>query len=78
MKTTYHFKSVQDIGEDFLEEIKANFKGQTIEIRVTEVIPNLELTDEQKAILDDRLSEDISTYIGTDKFINQLNKKFGI
>ena len=78
MKTTYHFKSAQDIGEDFLEEIKANFKGQSIEIKVTKVISNSELTYEQKAILDDRLSEDTSTYIGADEFINQLNKKFGI
>jgi hypothetical protein len=78
MKTTYHFKSAQDIGKDFLEEIKANFKGQSIEIKVTEVISNSELTDEQKDILDDRLSEDTSTYIGADEFINQLNKKFGI
>ena len=48
METTYHFKSAQDIGEDFLEEIKANFKGQNIEITVKEVIIDSELTKDQK------------------------------
>ena len=78
METTYHFKSAQDIGENFLEEIKANFKEQNIKITVKEVMTDSELTKEQKAILDDRLSENINTYIGADEFINQLNKKFGI
>ncbi len=31
-----------------------------------------------KTILDERLEEDVSTYIGADEFINQLNKKYGI
>ncbi len=70
MKLTYHFNSAQDIGEDFLEEIKANFKGQNITITVREIIDDSDNEDQSP--------EDVSKYMTEDESINQLNKKFGI
>jgi hypothetical protein len=70
MKMTYHFNSAQDIGEDFLEEIKANFKDQNIKITVKEAIDDSENEDQSP--------EDVSKYVSEDESINQLNKKFGI
>jgi hypothetical protein len=37
---------------------------------------NFELTEEMKAVLQDRLQEDESTYLTSGESINQLNKKW--
>ena len=39
---------------------------------------NDELTDEMKAILDERLLEDESTDISAEEFINGLKKRYGL
>jgi hypothetical protein len=78
MYTTYHLTSAQEVSEDILDAIRVTFKSKPITIIVEEDESDFELTNEMKTILDERLEEDVSTYIGADEFINQLNKKYGI
>ena len=78
MYTTYHLTSAQEVNEDILNAIRVTFKSKPITIIVEEDKSDFELTNEMKTILDERLEEDVSTYVGADEFINQLNKKYGI
>ncbi len=78
MYTTYHLTSAQEVNEDILNAIRVTFKSKPITIIVEEDESDFELTNEMKTILDERLEEDVSTYVGADEFINQLNKKYGI
>jgi hypothetical protein len=78
MYTTYHLTSAQEVSEDILDAIRVTFKSKPITIIVEEDESDFELTNEMKTILDERLEEDVNTYIGADEFINQLNKKYGI
>ena len=78
MYTTYHLESAQDVSTDLLDSIKATFKTKSITITVEETNCDEELTDEMKAILDERLLEDESTYITGDESIAQLKKKYGL
>jgi hypothetical protein len=76
MYTTYHLKSAQEVSTDLLDAIKATFKSKPITIIVDEDESNFELTEEMKAVLEDRLQEDESTYLTSGESINQLNKKW--
>ena len=78
MYTTYHLSSAQEITIDILDSIKATFKSKPITIIVEEDDSNFELTAEQKAVLDERLKEDTSTYLTSEESIAQLNKKYGL
>ena len=78
MYTTYHLESAQDVSTDLLDSIKATFKSKSITITVEETDCDTELTDEMKAILDERLLEDESTYITGDESIAQLKAKYGL
>lgn len=78
MYTTYHLKSAQEVSTDLLDAIKATFKSKPITIIVEEDESNFELTEEMKAVLEDRLQEDESTYLTSGESINQLNKKYGL
>ena len=78
MYTTYHLESAQDVDTDLLDSIKATFKSKSITITVEEADCDDELTDEMKAILDERLLEDESTYITGDESIAQLKAKYGL
>jgi hypothetical protein len=78
MYTTYHLTSAQEVNADILDAIKATFKSKPITIIVEEDEYDFELNDEMKAILDERLQEDVSTYITADESINLLNKKYGL
>lgn len=78
MYTTYHLKSAQEVSTDLLDAIKATFKSKPITIIVEEDESNFELTEEMKAVLEDRLQEDESTYLISGESINQLNKKYGL
>lgn len=78
MYTTYHLTSAQEVNTDILDAIKATFKSKPITIIVEEDDSNFELTAEMKAVLDDRLKEDESTYLTDKESINQLNKKYGL
>ncbi len=78
MYTTYHLTSAQELSTDILDAIKATFKSKPITIIVEENHDsNFELTSDMKAILDERLQEDESTYLSADESLNQLNKKYG-
>lgn len=39
---------------------------------------DFKLTTDMKAVLDERLQEDESTYLSAEESINQLNKKYGL
>ena len=78
MSKIYHLNSAQEVSADILESIKATFKSKPITIIVEEDTGNYELTEEMKAVLDQRLEEDQTAYITSEESIGQLNKKYGI
>ncbi len=77
MYTTYHLTSAQDVSTDLLDAIKATFKSKPITIIVEEDERDFELSADMKAVLDERLQEDESTYLSAEESINQLSKKYG-
>jgi hypothetical protein len=77
MHTTYHLDSAQDITPDILDAIKIAFKSRPITITIEEE-EDFELTQEMKAILDDRLLEDGSDYITAEESISQLKSNYGL
>ena len=77
MYTTYHLDSAQDINADIIEAIKVAFKSKPITITIEEE-EEFELTEEMKAILDERLTEDGSDYISAEESISQLKAKYGL
>ena len=74
MHTTYYLDSAQDVNTDLLDSIKATFKSKSIIITVEEAYCEDELTDEMKAVLDERLQEDESTYITGEESIAQIGR----
>ena len=76
MHTTYYLDSAQDVSTDLLDSIKATFKSKSITITVEEADCDDEITDEMKAILDERLMEDESNYITGEESITQLKEKY--
>jgi hypothetical protein len=78
MYTTYHLASAQEVNTDLLDAIKAAFKSKPITIIVEESDNDFDLTSDMKAVLDERLQEDESTYLISEDSINQLNKKYGL
>ena len=78
MHTTYYLESAQEVSTDLLDSIKATFKSKSITITVEEAYYDDELTDEMKAILDERLLEDESTYLTEDELFDGLKKKYGL
>jgi len=78
MYTTYHLTSAQELSTNILDAIKATFKSKPITIIVEEDENNIELTVDMKAVLDERLQEDESTYLSAEESISQLNKKYGL
>lgn len=77
MYTTYHLDSAQDVNTDILEAIKIAFKSRPIMITIEEEV-DFELTEEMKAILDERLLEGESDYITAEESISQLKAKYGL
>ena len=78
MHTTYYLESPQDVGTELLDSIKTTFKSKSITITEEEADCDDELTDEMKAILDERLMEDESNYITGKESIAQLKEKYGL
>ncbi len=78
MYTTFHLKSAKELNNDILEAIKTTFQSKAITIIVKEDDGELELTNEMKAILDERLQEDVSTYLTSEALISQLENKYGL
>ena len=77
MYTTFHLSSAQELNSDILDAIKATFKSKPITIIVEEDDSYFELTADMKAVLDEHLLEDDSTYLSADESIDQLNQKYG-
>ncbi len=78
MYTTYHLTSAQEVNTDILDAIKATFKSKPITIIVEEDEDNYELSDDMKAVLDDRLQEDEETFLTGDESIKLLKLKYGL
>jgi len=78
MYTTYHFSSAQEVSTEILDAIKATFKAKPITITVEETEEDLFITDDMKAVLDERLQEDETTYLSAKESIIQLTKKYGM
>ena len=78
MYTTYHLKSAQELSTDIVEAIKIAFKSKAITIIIEEDEDDFDLTSDLKAVLDERLQEDESTYISGEESIKQLNLKYGL
>ena len=78
MLTTYYLDSAQDVTADLLDSIKATFKSKSITITVQEADCDDELSDEMKAILDERLAEDESTYLTRIELFDGLNEEYGL
>jgi hypothetical protein len=78
MYTTYHLTSAQELSTDILDAIKTTFKSKPITIIVEEDDSDFGLTADMKAVLDERLNEDETTYLSADESLDQLNKKYGL
>jgi hypothetical protein len=75
MVTTYHLASAQDVSPDILDAIKATFKSRPITIIVEEDNSDLDLSADMKAVLDERVQEDESSYLSAEESINQIKKR---
>ena len=78
MYTTYHLSSAQEVNSDILDAIKVAFKTRPITITIEEEEQDLELSQEIKNLLDERLLENESDYITADESIKQLKEKYGL
>lgn len=78
MYTTYHLTSAQEVSTDILDAIKATFKSKPITIIVEEDDGDFELTADMKAVLDERMQENETTYLTAEESIRQLNTKYGL
>jgi hypothetical protein len=56
MHTTYHLSSAQEISTDIIDSIKAAYKSRPITITIEED-PSFEISEETKAMLDNRLND---------------------
>mgnify|MGYP000013968786 CR=1 FL=1 len=78
MYTTYHFLSAQELSTDILDSIKAKFKSKPITIIVKENDADIELSNEMKSMLNDRLKEDEATYLTLNESMDRLKDKYGL
>ena len=78
MYATYHLASAQEVNVNILDAIKVAFKSKPITITVEEGYNDFFLTDDMRAVLDERLQEDAATYLTADNSINLLNKKYAL
>ena len=69
------FKGVPD---SFVKECETKTKLSDFTITVEETDCDDELTDEMKAILDERLLEDESTDMSAEGFFNELKVRYGL
>jgi hypothetical protein len=77
MITTYHFDSALDIDLDILDDIKSLHKSNSIDITI-EDDGLIDLPEELKLILDERISENDADYLTADESINLLKNKYGV
>lgn len=77
----YHLSSAKELNSDLLNSIKAANKSKPIKIKVEEsndINFEFELTDEQKAILNERCLKNESSYMTGSQSIQELKNKYGI
>ena len=78
MYTTYHFLSAQELSSEIIDTIKAKFKSKSITLIVKENEDEIELSNDLKAMLDDRLKEDEATYLTLNESLDRLKNKYGL
>jgi hypothetical protein len=78
MQTTYHLVSAQKLSTEILNSIKAKFKSKPITIIVIENEDGIELSNEMKSMLNERLKEDVATYLTLDDSMDRLKDKYGL
>jgi hypothetical protein len=78
MQTTYHLVSAQKLSTEILNSIKAKFKSKPITIIVIENEDGIELSNEMKSMLNERLKEDVATYLTLDDSMDRLIDKYGL
>ncbi len=78
MQLTYQFASADDINSDTIDAIKKAFKSKAITLMVQIAEPDEELSDDLKSVLDNRLEEDVATYLSSEESITLLRKKYAV
>jgi hypothetical protein len=78
MQLTYQFASADDINSDTIDAIKKAFKSKAITLMVQIAEPDEELSDDVKSVLDNRLEEDVATYLSSEESITLLRKKYAV
>ena len=68
---TIHFKDKEEetLIENLLQKMKISFEKDE---------DDFELTDEMKRVIDERLSEDESTYVDAEESLKRISEKYGI
>jgi len=78
MLITHHFLSAQELSTEILDTIKAKFKSKHITIIVIENDNEIELSNEMKSMLNDRLKEDEATFFTLNQSMVRLKDKYGL
>lgn len=78
MQLTYQFASADDINSDTLDAIKKAFKSKAITLMVQIAEPDEALSEDLKSVLDNRLEEDVATYLSSEVSIALLRKKYAV
>jgi hypothetical protein len=78
MNTTYHLSSADELNADIIDSIKAAYKSKAITIIVEEDLSEYQLSEEMKMVLDERMKEDLNTYLTEEESIKKLSDKYGL
>lgn len=78
MNTTYYLSSADELNADIIDSIKAAYKSKAITIIVEEDLSGYQLSEEMKMVLDERLKEDLNTYLTEEESIKKLTDKYGL
>lgn len=78
MYTTYHITSAQEVNAELLVAIKATFKSRPITIILEEDEENFDLSNKINDILGQRVAENKTTYLTTEKSLRRMKKKHGL
>lgn len=78
MNTTYHLSSADELNADIIDSIKAAYKSKAITIIVEEDLSEYQLSEEMKMVLDERMKEDLNTYLTEEESIKKLTDKYGL
>lgn len=78
MQLTYQFASADDLNSDTLDAIKKAFKSKAITLMVQIAEPDEALSDDLKSVLNNRLEEDVATYLSSEVSIALLREKYAV